>query len=75
MDNIKSFNIPEPFQSVIEKQQKQIERYEKALKFYANKENYEQWNEDLVLTEYIHNVDFDGGDTAKRALDVKNEGF
>jgi hypothetical protein len=46
-----------------------VERYEKALKFYANKENYKEWNEDLGLTEYIHNVDFEGGDIAKKALE------
>jgi hypothetical protein len=50
-------------------QAEKVERYEKALKFYADKENYEEWNEDLGLTEYIHNADFDGGDIAREALD------
>jgi hypothetical protein len=45
-----------------------VEQLEKALKFYADKENYEEWNEDLGLTEYIHSIDFDGGDTARTEL-------
>lgn len=44
-------------------------KLKEALKFYANKENYEEWNEDLGLTEYIHAIDFDGGDTARKALE------
>jgi len=48
-----------------------IERYEKALKFYADKENYEEWKDVNPEVNYIHNVDFDGGDTAKKVL--KNE--
>jgi uncharacterized membrane-anchored protein YjiN (DUF445 family) len=50
-------------------QQEKIEDYVNALKFYADKENYEEWNEDSDLTEYIHNVDFDGGDNARKALE------
>jgi hypothetical protein len=53
----------------IQGMKEKIARYEKALKFYANKENYEEWNEDLGLTEYIHSVDFDGGDTARKSLE------
>lgn len=47
---------------------KQAETYETALEFYANPENYEEWDEDSSLTEYIHSVDFDGGDIARNAL-------
>lgn len=48
---------------------KKVERYEKALKFYANKENYEEWKDVNPEVNYIHNVDFDGGDKARKALE------
>jgi hypothetical protein len=50
-----------------------IERYEKALKFYADKGRYEEWDKDSNLTEYIHDVDFDGGDIAKEALGIEED--
>jgi hypothetical protein len=48
---------------------KKVERYEKALKFYADKENYEEWKDVNPEVNYIHNVDFDGGDKARKALE------
>jgi hypothetical protein len=48
------------------------ERYEKALKFYANKENYECDNEELnPVVSYIHIVDMDGGENARKALGIE----
>ncbi|MED3562400.1 hypothetical protein [Bacillus xiapuensis] len=96
-----SFNIPEPFLSVIEKQQKEIEqlkeelfigksnhfqcgycvaaeeqdikieKYEKALKFYANKEYYEPFKEeDGDRTDAFNFIDLDSGETAREALGI-----
>lgn len=45
-----------------------VKRYEEALKFYANDENYEAWSEYEDATGYFNNVDFDSGDKAKDAL-------
>jgi hypothetical protein len=47
-----------------------IEKYEKALRFYANKENYELWDEaeKANLTEFVNNLDMDKGETARKAL-------
>jgi hypothetical protein len=51
------------------KQQEKIERYEKALRFYADKENYEVTSNDLdPTTDYVHIVDIDEGDTARKVL-------
>jgi hypothetical protein len=49
-----------------------VEKYEKVLEFYSDKENYEEWNEDSGLTEYIHTVDFDGGDKAREVLGIND---
>lgn len=56
-----------------EEQQTKIDRCEKALKFYENKENHELWNEaeKANLTEFVNTIDCDGGDIAKSALKDK----
>lgn len=53
------------------KQAEKAQRYEKALMFYANEENYEAWSEYEDATSYFNNVDFDSGDTARNALENK----
>jgi len=46
-----------------------IERYEEALKFYADKENYEVVTEGLdPMFSYVHIIDTDEGDKARKAL-------
>lgn len=57
---------------LVDKLIKQNEQYEKSLKFYADKENYEEWDGVTDLYEYIHNVDFDGGDKARITLELTN---
>jgi hypothetical protein len=51
-----------------------VKRYEEALKFYADDENYEAWSEYEDATGYFNNVDFDSGDKAKNALEVIADG-
>lgn len=64
---------PKDIDWLIEQAEK-VERYEIALKFYANKESHELWDEaeKADLTEFINDIDFDGGDRAKKALELKN---
>ena len=46
-----------------------VERYERALKFYANKSFYEpNREEDQDRTDAFNFIDLDGGDTAREAL-------
>jgi predicted RNase H-like nuclease (RuvC/YqgF family) len=45
-----------------------IDQYEKALKFYADKENYEVLKQVDPTTDYIHLIDMDEGDKARRVL-------
>lgn len=55
-------------------QAEKVKEYEKALKFYANKENYEVWSGELdPEVSHIHNVDHDEGRSARLALGM-NEG-
>jgi hypothetical protein len=49
-----------------------LQKYEEALKFYANKENYECDDESLnPAVSYIHIVDMDEGDKARQVLNIK----
>lgn len=51
-----------------------IGKYEKALKFYANKENYECDDESLnPAVSYIHIIDTDEGNEARKALGIEKE--
>ena len=51
-----------------------VERYEKALKFYANKEHYECDDETLnPSVSYIHIVDMDEGEEARKALGIDKD--
>lgn len=53
-------------------QEQKIERYEKALEFYATTRNYEPFSEDeLARTDAFSLIDLDGGETAKDALGGK----
>jgi hypothetical protein len=51
----------------------QYEKYEKALKFYAEKENYEAWEEYEDATGFFNNVDCDGGDKARSMLEKEGK--
>lgn len=49
-------------------------KFEKALKFYADKENYECVDDRLDHTvSYIHIVDTDEGYTARKALELERD--
>ncbi|MCK6203960.1 hypothetical protein KZX50_00665 [Bacillus infantis] len=49
-------------------------KYEKALKFYAKKQNYEPFREeDLDRTDAFSLIDLDAGETAKDALEEEAE--
>jgi regulator of replication initiation timing len=43
-------------------------RHEKALQFYANKEHYEVYENVDPTDSYVHLVDMDEGDEARKAL-------
>ena len=49
--------------------QAKVERYEKALEFYADRENYEPEHYDPDIHEYISMIDHDKGATARKALE------
>jgi ribosome-binding protein aMBF1 (putative translation factor) len=58
----------------LKKQAEKIERYEKALKFYATKNYYEPWREeDEDRTDAFNFIDLDGGETAREALRQEDE--
>ena len=48
--------------------QAKAERYEKALEFYADKENYKPFD-GIFLSRYQNKIDEDGGKTARQALE------
>lgn len=61
----------ENFRDTERKLREKIARYEEALKFYANKENYECNDETLnPAVSYIHIIDMDEGDRARKALGI-----
>ena len=61
---------------LIEKQlhqaQAKAERYEKALEFYADKENYKPFD-GISLSSYQNKIDEDGGQTARKALEGESD--
>lgn len=52
-----------------------LRRYRDALKFYADKSNYElsAEAERADLTEFINILDMDNGDKARKALDIEKD--
>lgn len=63
--------LPEDIDWLIEQTEK-VERYEKALKFFANKEHYEPFREeDEDRTDAFNFIDLDGGETAREVLEGK----
>ena len=55
---------------MIQKMHKTEKRLREALEFYANKDSYEVWREGLdPELECIHDVDFDSGHKARKALE------
>jgi uncharacterized protein RhaS with RHS repeats len=57
----------------VERLVKENKQYRKVLKFYANEENYEAWEEYENATGHFNNVDFDSGDKARNSLEGKNK--
>ena len=49
--------------------QNKIERYKRALEFYANRENYKPDHYDPNIHEYMSVIDYDEGATARQALE------
>jgi hypothetical protein len=64
--------INDEAESLVFEAAKVIARYEKALKFYADKENYECDDSELdPSVSYIHIVDMDEGSKARKALGIE----
>jgi hypothetical protein len=64
------YNLDFPDVDWLIEQAEKVERYEKALEFYANKEHYYVPLDEMLdpTFDYIHLVDMDEGDKARKAL-------
>ena len=59
----------ETYDKAVAYYQNENKRLREALKFYADKDNYKVWRAGLdPELEHVHDVDFDSGHKARKAL-------
>ena len=54
---------------LLDRKEREIERYREALEFYADRENYESVHYDLDSHDYTSVIDHDKGATERKALE------